>query len=430
MAESSTLTALNTLIHKQFSKDVIETFDQSAIALNWMKKVEKDKINSQKKEFSVMTGRGGTMKGAAEYDDFPAAVAPTYSAWLPQLRYVLGTGSFSHLSLIQNGISGVNGKNSIVNIGRELGRRISDEYESWLKRLSAMCYRDGKGKISSAITARTTGASGTITVAPSTADFDVELFSVGLQVTFYDSSGNIHNQSGAVPVSTVTAVNRDTGVVTFDTVPTDCAIGDFPVYYGSYDAVPFGFTYNIQNSDTTINGLNVTGLSQLKSLVQSRSGSTFSIQDVNKANVRVMKFAGTKSKVSDFSFFMNPVLYNGYLFEAYAQSTIQTSANRGSQKVDLLYDSADIGGTKIMLDNDAPRRQLIAVKRDTWRYFCAMEPGLVRMGDTYLHLQNAASGSGHKTGYNYYLAGNYNMVCLQPAANYRLTDYTITDNYF
>ena len=429
--ETSTIAALNTLIQRQYSKDVIETLDQSAIAMNWMKTVEADKINSQSKAFPVQIDRGGSIKGANEYDDFPDAVPPKYDQWLPQLRYVLSTGSFSHRALIQNGINGVNGMQSLVGIGKELGRRIDDEYKSWLKRLSAMCYRDGKGKISSAITAVTTGAAGTITVDPLTANYFVDLFSVGLPVEFRDGSGVKHDQTGAVPRSFVNAVDRDTGVVAFDNVPTNVVVGDFPVYYASWDLVPHGFDYSIQNQNTTINGLNVSGYGQLKSLVKSRQGSAFSIRDINAANIRAMRFGGINNKITDYAFFMNPTLYNSYLSEAYDQSTIQTSAaDRG--KVDLLYTSAEIGGQRIYLDNDAPRRDLVAVKKDTWRWFYSMKPGLVMTGsnDDYLVLQNAVSGVGHRTGYNYYMAADYDIVTLNPAANYRLTDYDISGTYF
>ncbi len=431
MAEVSTLTALNTLIHKQFSKDVITTLDQSAVMFNWMKTVESEKLNSQGKSFPVQIDRGGSIKGAAEYDDFPDAVAPSYDDWLPQLRYVLSTGAFSHRALIQNGISGVNGTKSIIGIGKELGQRIQDEYESWIKRLSAACYRDGKGKISSAITAVTTGAAGTFTVDPATADYFVDLFSIGLPIEFRTGGGTVHNQSGADPVSIVTAVNRDTGVVTCDNIPTDAAIGDFPVYSGSWDLFPHGFESNIQNQDTTVNGLDVTGLSQLKSLVQSRSGRAFSIKDINLANIRAMRFGGVNNKLTDYAFFMNPTLYNSALNEAYDQSTIQTGANNRG-KVDLLYDSYEIGGQRVYLDNDAPRRQLIALKKSTWRFFYAMKPGLVKTGtnDEYLVLQNAVSGVGHRTGYNFYMAADYNIMTLNPAANYRLPEYDISDTYF
>jgi hypothetical protein len=431
MSETSTITALNTLIQRQFSKDVMTTLDQSAIMLNWMKEVDAQKINSQSKAFPVLTDRGGSIKGASEYDDFPEAVPPQYDQWLPSLRYVLSTGSFSHRALIQNGISGVDGMKSLVGIGKELGQRINDEYESWLKRLSAACYRDGKAKISSAISAVTTGASGTFTIDPATADYFVDLFSEGLPIEFRTSGGTIHNQSGADPVSIVSAVNRDTGVVTCDNIPTDAAIGDFPVYSGSWDLFPHGFEYNIQNQDTTINGLNVTGLSQLKSLVQSRSGRAFSIKDVNLANIRAMRFAGVNNKLNDYAFFMNPTLYNSALNEAYDMTTINRNSTGGG-KVDLLFESYEIGGNRVYLDNDAPRRQLIALKKSTWRWFYAMKPGLVKAGsgEDYLFMQNAVSGVGHRTGYNYYMAADYDIVTLNPAANYRLTDYDISDTYF
>jgi hypothetical protein len=430
MAETSTISALNTLIQRQFSKDVMTTLDQTPTLFNWMKGVDAEKMNSQGKAFPVMTDRGGSIKGASEYDDWPEAVPPTYDQWLPQLRYVLSTGSFSHRALIQNGISGVDGVRSLVGIGKELGQRINDEYESWIKRLSAAAYRDGKAKISSAISAVTTGAAGTITIDPATADYFVDMFSEGLQVEFRNAAGTKHDQSGADPVSIVTAVNRDTGVVTFDNIPNDVVVADFPVYAASWDLFPHGVESNVQNQDTTVNGLDVTGISQLKSLVQSRSGRPFSIRDINLANIRAMRFAGTNSKLTNYAFFMNPTLLNSALNEAYDQTSIQNSAGGTGGKVDLLYDSYEIGGQRVYIDNDAPRRQLVALKKDTWRMFYAMKPGLVKVGDTYLHLQNAVSGVGHRTGYNFYMAADYELVTLAPAANYRLTEYDISDTYF
>lgn len=425
---TSTKTSLNNLFHQMYSKDTEQSRDDSAILLNIFKKeVVKSKVNFQGKNFPVMSDRGGSFKGIAEFGDFAASVSPTYENWKPTPRDVQSTGAFSFQAYLQDGIEGVNGR-EMIGLGKELGQQVYDTYRSFLTRVSASCYRDGKGKIASAIPSGgiTTGAGGTITY-PGSVDYGVELFSVGLPVEFYSSGGT--QRTTGTSISYVTAVNYDTGVVTFDNVPTNAVAGDFPVYQGSWDALPHGIEYNVQNQDTTIHSFDVTGKAQHKSQVVDRSGNTFSIKDINKANVRTMNFMGTDVMANDLMFIMNPKLYNGYLNEAYAQSTIQTDANRGS-KVDLLYKSATIGGTKIYLDNFAPATQLIGLKRNTWIYISVLDPKIINDEGNYLHWMNATSGNGKAAGFLWHMYGSYELFCKSPAANMRLTNYTITDTYF
>lgn len=95
-------------------------------------------------------------------------------------------------------------------------------------------FRDGTGDLGT-ISAVTTGASGTATMTVAT---DVTNFELNQVVNFYSntnfSAGTATQRTGAVSVSTVTAIDRVAGVVTFNSVPTDAIAGDHIVADGDY----------------------------------------------------------------------------------------------------------------------------------------------------------------------------------------------------
>ncbi len=115
------------------------------------------------------------------------------------------------------------------------------EYEGILKTfgLAMEQYLWGTGNASQGIASATitTGAAGTVLLATPSHALN---FSIGMEVRWYDNSSADPNPAAprvaGVASSTVTAVNYSTGVVTFDSIPTDAVVGDHLVRDGDIAA--------------------------------------------------------------------------------------------------------------------------------------------------------------------------------------------------
>lgn len=95
-------------------------------------------------------------------------------------------------------------------------------------------FRDGTGDLG-VVTVNATGAGGTVTVQVAT---DVTNYEVNQVCNFYANAnftaGTATQRTGTVSKSTVTAVDRVAGIVTFDSIPTDAVTGDHIVTDGDY----------------------------------------------------------------------------------------------------------------------------------------------------------------------------------------------------
>jgi hypothetical protein len=228
-----TVTTLQTLMAEKFSPIVSRSYHNEQILLMMLGKVTADEINQRGGKYPIQTLRQGSFQGGSESQSMPTAVNGEYKDWVPALKAIYSTGEFSGFAHWQTNILTAEGQANKLKIGGMLGEKIKSHTDEFGYFLDQTFFRDGKGKLADAIAARTTGVGGTVTVTPSTANWPVDEIPIGARVNFYTSAGTIHNATKAV--STVTAVNPTTGVVTFDEVASDCAVGDFMVWEGSWD---------------------------------------------------------------------------------------------------------------------------------------------------------------------------------------------------
>lgn len=407
---------------EKFVPNVERSFDVEKSLLMRFKKVDAEDLTQRGGRVPIETLRQGSFQGGTESQEMPAAVVGERKYWAPSLKVVYSTGEFSGLAHLQSkGAASltVKGRETMLNVGNMLAEVVASHTDDFSWQLDRHAYRDGKGKVASAITAVTTGALGTATVTPSTANYPVDEIATGARLNFYSSAGVIHNT--AASVSVVTAVDPSTGIVTFDSVPSNAVTGDFMVHEGSWDLLPNGLEGMVQSSNVTVAGIDVTNYTNLKSATYAASAA-FDIRFVNRMQTRSRKYGGVKRPRNDYVLITHPKQVDSYRIQGYALNTVIGDSNRNSDTMDLAYSNVTISGMQIYESNNCGERDLYGLRMDTFRRFSLFEPNLLPIWDgesQYLGPKPGTSAPKHVL--QYFFAAYYNPLCVNPAANFRIS---------
>lgn len=416
----STVASLNALMGEVFTKNVVKALHTERILMMMFEKVTPEEINERGARIPIFTSRAPSFQGGTEGAAFPQPTTPGYQYWTPSLRSVYSTGGFSGYAKWQSGVNDVNSQNTTsLRVRNMLGQQVQDHFNSFRFFLDQATFRDGNGKLSDAITAVTTGVGGSFTVAPGNANWTVDDIPVGATINFYDSTGTLHNTGAAQSV--VTAVNETTGVVTCDNVPTNAAVGDFPVWSGSWNLLPQGLAGLIQDQNITFQGVNVTNFPMLKGNTLNASAA-FDIKFVNRMQTRAQKRLGTTFPRNDYVVICHPKQLDAYRNAGYALNTILTNdANRNSKTLDLAYSMVEISGMPIYTSNNCGERDMFGIRLNAFKRYSLFEPNLLPCNDEgqYLIMTPTATG-GYKHEYQFYFAFYGNLLVTLPAANWRI----------
>lgn len=413
-----TVTTLNALMGEKFSKNVIRSFANEPILMMMFDKLTPEEINQRGGRLPVETRRQGSFQGGSENQSMPTAVNGEYKYWTPSLKAAYSTGEFSGFAHWQTGIEDVNGRANKLKLGGMLGEKVAAHLESFKFYLDQTCFRDGKGKWSDALAAVTTGTAGTATVTPSTANWTVDDITIGARANFYDSAGTIHSTGAAV--STVTAVNESTGVVTFDDVPDNGAIGDFMVWEGSWDLLPNGLAGMVQDQNITTQGIDVTNYNNLKGNLYNASAA-FDIRFVNRMQTRSRKKLGVKRPRNDYTIITHPKQVDSYRNQGLALNTIIGEANRNAGTLDLAYSKVNISGMEIYESNSCGERDMFGIRLSAFKRYELFAPNLLPLGDGESQYLLPVPGSAtYKHQYQFYFAFYGNLLVTEPGANWRI----------
>lgn len=403
---------------EKFTKQVARSFKNEPILLMMLDGLSPEEVNQRGGRLPVETRRQASFQGGSENQSMPAPVNGEWKYWTPSLKAAYSTGEFSGFAHWQTGINDVNGRSNKLKLGGMLGEKVASHLESFKFYLDQCCFRDGKGKLADAVAAVTTGAAGTATVTPSTANWTVDDISIGSRANFYDSAGVIHNTGAAVSI--VTAVNESTGVVTFDDVPDDGAIADFMVWEGSWDLLPNGLAGLIQDQNITMQGLDVTNYPNLKGNLYNASGA-FDIRFVNRMQTRSRKRGGVKRPRNDYLIITHPKQTDAYRNAAYAIGVVQASSNRNSEKLDLAYSKLEISGMDIYESNSCGERDMFGIRLSSLKRYELFAPNLLPLGDgESQYLLPVPGSSTYKHQYQFYYAFYGNLMVIEPGANWRI----------
>jgi hypothetical protein len=214
------------------------------------------------------------------------------------------------------------------------------------------------------VTAITTGASGTATLG---GDYGAENIDVGARLVFYSSAAAIHNQSAAVPVSTVVSIAGD--VVTFDTVPTDAVVTDTLHHFGSYGLMPHGLAYHVSETSSTYLGVNTATYGGIKSTIVDAGASsgtggtalTPGMLDLMEAKRR--RRSGANVGKTGRTYISHTTQEFNYRQLGYTSTYgIQRIVGMNAAKFDLGIGAASHNGQAWVLDNQAPKSIIWDIK--------------------------------------------------------------------
>lgn len=420
-----TVTTLNALMGEKFSKNVIRSFHSETILMMMFNKLTPEEINQRGGRLPVQTRRQGSFQGGSENQTMPTSVRGEWKHFTPSLRAAYSTGEFSGFAHWQQNVETVEGRANKLKLGGMLGEKVAAHTEDFKFFLDQACFRDGKGKMADAITAVTTGAAGTATVAAANSNWTVDDIPIGARCNFYTSAGVIHNTGAAV--STVTAVNESTGVVTFDSVPTNAAVGDFIVWEASWDLLPNGLAGLIQDQNVDFQGIDVTTYPNLKGNLYD-ADAAFDIKLVNRLQTRSRKRLGTKKPRNDYVIITHPKQTDAYRNAGYALSSVVDTPNRNAKTLDLGYSSVQISGMDIHESNSCGERDLFGIRLDAFKRYELFAPGLLPLGDGESQYLLPVPGTNTwKHQYQYFFAFYGNLLNVQPAANFRIYDLLKTN---
>jgi hypothetical protein len=265
------------------------------------------------------------------------------------------------------------------------------------------------------VTAITTGASGTATLG---GDYGAENVIVGSRLVFYSTGGSQHSQSGAVPVSTVTAVNYATNVVTFDAVPTDAIVTDTLHYEASYGRAPHGIPYHNSETSGTWLGLNTGTYSGLKATVfdagatSGSGGTALTPGMIDLVQARSRKRGGTRGNVKSRIMISHPTQLFNYTQLGYTSGYGIQRVIGMNGKLDLGISAASHNGMAWHEDPQAARSRIDILNLKDWAIEYTRLPSFYDFhGDKGQKLiQKSGSGSPFDA-LQYVVIARYDLVC-------------------
>lgn len=291
---------------------------------------------------------------------------------------------------------------------------MDDTFQMFKNRNNLWMHGVGDGAIG-VVTAITTGASGTATLG---GDYGAENIIVGSRLVFYSTAGAAHNQSGAVTVSTVTAVNYSTNVVTFDTVPTDAIVTDTLHYEASYGRAPHGIPYHVSETSGTWLGLNTGTYSGLKATVldagatNGAGGTALTPGMIDLVQARSRKRGGTKGNVNSRVMVSHPTQLFNYRQLGYTAGYGIQRVIGMNGKLDLGISMASHNGMAWKEDLQAARSRIDILNLPDWAIEYTKLPGFYDFnGDKGQKLiQKSGSGSPYDA-LQFVCIARYDLVC-------------------
>lgn len=202
-----------------------------------------------------------------------------------------------------------------------------------------------------------TGAGGTVTFV---GDYGAENIFKGARLVFFSSAAAAHNQTGAVLVSTVTAIAGD--VVTFDTVPTDVVATDTAHYFGSFGLAPHGLAYHISSVSSTYLGINTATYPGVKATTLDAGATTGAggtaltpgMLDLLEAKSR--RLSGANSSKNGRVYISHSTQEFNYRQLGYTTTYgVQRILGMNAGKIDFGIRKASHNGADWVLDNQCPK---------------------------------------------------------------------------
>ena len=310
----------------------------------------------------------------------------------------------------------------IQNIGGLLKPIVRYGTEAFKRKLNQQCYGNTSGRLGT-VTAVTTGALGTATFSPTTTPTGSRYIPVGARLHFYTTAGVAHATGAAVSI--VTANNTTTGVVTFDSVPTDADVADIVVYESSFGLAMNGLEGLIQNANITFQGVDVTGEPTLKATVVDAANAAWAQTMVDTAITRTKLAGGVGAPVDDFVIITNPKQTDGIRKAGYALTRTVSIAGGTKTALDLGFPLVTTNGMRVREDNDCGDSDIWGLRLSSIIRLMIRMPGIMEMIEGQMLTPKYGTGTLADA---FFIAWGMkgNLATTNPNANFRIKSLSIT----
>lgn len=377
--------------------------DQEAPVFNLFMK-NKERTNELGRRIPIVVQPNASYGSIAEAGQLPLAGTPTIvQARVYYLNQFL-TGEINKAVLDQE---------SEADLMKFMRTPLDMDFKTFLERQDLWMFGAGTGSLG-VISAVTTGASGTTTMG---GDYGAVNFIVGGRHEFYSSAAVVHNQSAAVPVSTIVSISGN--VITWDTVPTDVVATDTVHYYLSYGRAPHGIPYHVSDVSGTWLGLNTSTYPALKATLLDAGGSgggggtalTPGMIDLVQAKAR--KKIGASAPMNDRVMISNTSQEFNYRQLGYTTTYgVQRVLGMNANNVDFGIREASHNGMKWVLDDHCSPADIWGLHLPDWAIEYTRLPSFYDFdGDPNKKLyQKSGTGAPYDV-LQYGVHSRYDLVC-------------------
>jgi hypothetical protein len=282
----------------------------------------------------------------------------------------------------------------------------------------------GNGNNARGVVTATNGTT-TITCDPATTDKGSENILIGARMQVFTSAG-VQRTGGSVTVSTVSANNKTTGVITFDAVPSDTAATDIIVYENSYGRGTHGLPFHIDDANTAwllTSGTRGT-YTGTKGIVHDAGVAALSQGMIDIAQHKSKKAKGSNVPINDFVLVSHPAQKLMYRSLGYALTRV-VPVDGSTRKFDLGFPDATPNGLRWKEDWDAAPTDVWGLRLKTWKIEFVKLPGFYEFNGGDRLIQSPGSAT-YKDAYQYAVYARYDVLCSDPASNFRIKRLTYT----
>ena len=299
---------------------------------------------------------------------------------------------------------------------------MEDDFKTFKHIQNLWMHGTGSGSLGVA-SAVTTGAGGTVTFG---GDYGAENIIKGSRLVFYSSAGVAHNQSGAVAVSTVTAIAGD--VVTFDTVPTDAAPTDTAHYFGSFGLAPHGIPFHVSEaSSADYLGVNTGTYSGIKATTISggatggTGGTALTPGTMDLLEAKRRRRSGANVSRRGRTYISHTTQEFNYRQLGYTSNFGIQRIIGANQKFDLSVGEASHNGQKWVIDNQAPKSVIWDLYLPDWTIEYVVLPRFYDDGNGNRMWMKSGSGAPYDA-LQYAVYARYDLLCKRRANQAALLD--------
>lgn len=427
MGQYTTATA-SPILKEEFDKNVVNAISKRNTTFSWfMKNVRKVDINPRGYFFSAKTRRNqgyGSNTSAQEGGLMPRSGTPAYKKIKAEYQ--------SHF--IGGEMSGdvMDAKDDVALLGMSKDY-MADAEESFTTFQDFYLFGNSSGSLGVTSTAYSGGTPTVFTMAlSSTRPYGSTKIQPTQRIQFIDPATGTQRTGGSVTVSTVTAVNPATDVVTCDALPTDFAVSDIVVIEDTYGREMNGFDYYLNDANTTYLKDGETGSAITRSTnpwtkanVYDASSSAIAPAFIDSIATQTTTQTGDGEIAFDAVMVSHIAQQKKYMALGYALTrNVEASGNK---KLDLGFAKVSHNGMEWRTSANCQPDRILGLTLSTWLMPFVKLPQMYKFASGASLIQKPGTDRYYDAA-QFYCYARFNVVCNAPFQNWLIKGLTFDTN--